>query len=127
MCKYINGVVMTKTVADRRMQTEFSTPSILIIRNTLEIDQADLQSEMDQEEFLINILSKKLEQIRPSIVLVEHDVTYKVMCMLRDDHKITVVSNIEEHKLQKIARLTQTIKINGVNEIDKRFVLGQCS
>ena len=67
---------------------------------------------------MIKILSMKIKLITPSIVIVERNVPYKVMCMLRDEHNITVVSNFEERKLQRIARLTQTITINGINEID---------
>ena len=36
--------------------------------------------------------------------MVEKDVTYKILCMLRDTHKVTVVSNIEENKMIRIAR-----------------------
>lgn len=48
------------------------------------------------------------------------------MCLLRDEHKISVISNMEAKNLNKIARLTQTITANGVTVIDKRFVLGKC-
>jgi hypothetical protein len=33
---------------------------------------------------------------------------------------------MEEKKMNRIARLTQTITANGVSVIDKRFVLGKC-
>lgn len=71
-------------------------------------------------------MSKKLEQISPQIVIVEQDVTYKVMCMLRDDHNISVISNLDGHKMNRVSRVTQTITANGVTVIDKRFRLGQC-
>lgn len=109
------------------MLSDLKDPSILLLKNALEIGGQDLQSEMDQEEHLIKILSRKLEQIKPKIVMVEKDVTYKVMCMLRDQHNITVVSSMDEYKLSKIARFTQTITANGVTVIDKRFGMGKCS
>lgn len=49
------------------------------------------------------------------------------MCMLRDDHQMTVISNTDEKKLNRIGRLTQTVIANGVSVIDKRFVLGKCA
>lgn len=51
---------------------------------------------------------------------------YRVMCMLRDEHKITLLQNVAEHKMARIARLCQTVVANGVTVIDKRFTLGQC-
>lgn len=124
MSQYVNGVVMTKNLADRRMQSHFKSPTILLLKNTLELVNQDLQSEMDQEEHLIKILSKKIEQISPQIVIVEQDVTYKVMCMLRDEHNISVISNLESNKMNKVSRVTQTITANGVTIINSRFKLG---
>ncbi len=40
--KYVNGLVFSKTVADKRMQHEFVNPRILLLKNTLEIEKADL-------------------------------------------------------------------------------------
>ena len=117
---------MSKNLADRRMQSAHEKPSILLVKNTLEIGQTDLQSEIDQEEHLIKILSKKLEQIDPKIVIVEQDVTYKILCMLRDERKISVITNMDESKLNRIARLTETVTANGITVIDKRFSLGKC-
>jgi hypothetical protein len=57
--------------------------------------------------------------------MVEENIPYKVMCMLRDEYKISVISNVTEKKLNRIARLTQTLIANGVAVLDKRFVLGK--
>jgi 1-phosphatidylinositol-3-phosphate 5-kinase len=45
--KYVNGVVMTKNLSDRRMQSQIQNPRILLLKNTLEIGHTDLQSEID--------------------------------------------------------------------------------
>lgn len=60
-------------------------------------------------------------------MIVEENIPYKVMCMLRDEYKISVISNVTEKKLNRIARLTQTVIANGVAVLDKRFVLGKSS
>lgn len=75
---------------------------------------------------MIKILSSKLEKITPTLIFVEKDVPYKVMCMLREKHKITVVSNISEKKISALARLTQTVSAHGITVIDKNFALGKC-
>ena len=46
--------------------------------------------------------------------------------MLRDQLNITVVSGVDEIKLNKISRLTQTVTANGISVVDKKFVLGTC-
>ena len=48
------------------------------------------------------------------------------MCMLREKHKITVVSNLDERKITRLARMTQTISAHGITIIDKNFALGKC-
>ena len=101
---YVNGIVMTKNLADRRMQSQLQKPSILILRNSLDIGSieqqtTDLQRVIDEDEHLIKILNLYLEKIKPTLIFVERDVPYKVMCLLRDKHNITVVSNLDEKKI----------------------------
>jgi 1-phosphatidylinositol-3-phosphate 5-kinase len=45
--QYINGVVITKNLADRRMLSQISNPNILLLKNTQDIGFTDLQSEID--------------------------------------------------------------------------------
>lgn len=64
---YVNGIVMSKNLSDKRMQQMLERPSILLLRNILDsgtIDKAnDLQSVIDQEDHLIKLLSSKLQQV----------------------------------------------------------------
>ena len=75
---------------------------------------------------MIKILNLYLEKIKPTLIFVERDVPYKVMCLLRDKHNITVVSNLDEKKITRLARMTQTISAHGITNIDKNFALGRC-
>ena len=61
--KYINGIVMSKNLSDKRMLKEIKNPSILLLKNILEIGHEDLESEKEQEEHLIKVMSMKIEQI----------------------------------------------------------------
>lgn len=61
---------------------------------------------IDEDEHLIKVLNLYLEKIKPSLIFVQGDVPYKVMCILRDKHNITVVSNLDERKITKLARMT---------------------
>lgn len=42
LSQYVDGIVFSKTVADRRMNHSFENPKILLLKNTLEIEKADL-------------------------------------------------------------------------------------
>jgi chaperonin GroEL (HSP60 family) len=42
LSQYVNGIVFSKTVADRRMNYTFENPKILLLKNTLEIEKVDL-------------------------------------------------------------------------------------
>jgi len=58
-------------------------------------------------------------------VIVQKDISVKLMNLMRDKD-ITVVSNLEERKIKRLARLTQTIVLPSINVIDGSFSLGQC-
>ena len=47
------------------------------------------------------------------------------MRLLRE-RNITVVTNLEEKKMKRLGRLTQTILLPSMNVIDRSFVLGKC-
>jgi hypothetical protein len=63
--------------------------------------------------------------VRPNIIIVEKDVGYKILDVLRES-KITVITNLGPFKMKRIQRYTQTIISPSYNVIDKSFVLGKC-
>jgi len=74
-CKYINGVVLKKSVAHSRMKSQFQNPKILVLAKTLGIqkddeDFIDLESEMKQEESYLYQIISKIEAFRPNLIFV---------------------------------------------------------
>jgi 1-phosphatidylinositol-3-phosphate 5-kinase len=132
---YINGVVMNKNIADKRMISTIQNPSILLLKESIGTMKNDgltgsaglteIQSIVDQEEHWIEIIRQKLTQVKPNIIIVEKDVGYKILDALRES-QITVISNMNHHKMKRIQRFTQTIISPSYNVIDKSFVLGKC-
>ena len=57
------------------------------------------------------------------MVIVQKDVPFKLLNMMRDK-KITVVCGLEDRKMKRLARLTQTIVLPSINVID--VPLGHC-
>lgn len=105
LTKYVHGIVMSKNVSHTQMPTQFKNPSIMVLYK-LEIGQSDIKSEIDQEGGLLKILMKKIDQFKPDIIFVERDVPYKVMqCMCEYHADITIVSNMEDYQIARIARI----------------------
>ena len=128
--QYINGVVISHNVADKRMRTEIQDPRLLLISNSLcyardETNFTDLESVIQQEEHYIEILKEKIRSVSPSIVVVEGDVSRAVLDKLRS-LDITVITNVKKSSMKRIARCTQTIMIPTTNLLEKSFVLGKC-
>ena len=123
---YINGIVMSKSIINNRMAKIISDPRILLLKESLGQDEvSDLASTLDVEEHILKILEQKLDQINPNLVIIEKDISMKLVRLLKEKD-ITVVTNLEEKKLKRLARLTQTMLLPSMNVIDESFVLGKC-
>ena len=127
---YINGIVMSKSIASKRMQSTIVNPRILLLR-ALDQDEArnpnftipDLATKIEVEGHADKILEQKLTKIDPNLVIIQKDISVKLMNMMREK-KITVVCNLEDRKMKRLARLTQTIVLPSINVIDSSFQLG---
>ena len=122
---YINGIVMSKSVVNRRMATRITDPRILLLKKIADLEVTDLASKLDQEEHTNRIIHQKLSEIKPDLVIIQKDISVKLVNMLKQK-QITVVANLEERKLRRLARLTQTIVLPSLNVIDQSFNLGKC-
>ena len=123
---YINGLVLSKSISNNRMAKVIDDPRILLLKDSLgEEEVQDLASVLDVEDHIIKIIQKKLEQINPNLVIIEKDISVKLMRILREKN-ITVVTNLEEKKMKRLARLTQTILLPSINVVETSFVLGKC-
>jgi len=129
-CEYVNGVIIYKNVADKRMASQIANPRILVINNSLgyvreEEGYTDLESIIKQEEPYVEILISKINLIKPDLIFVQNDVSRTALDKLRNC-KMTVIANVKESAIRRIARYTQTIPCPSTNLIDKNFVTGTC-
>ena len=85
----------------------------------------DFAAVVDQEEFHVKILLTKLEQVQPTLVIVQGDVPLMILDKLREMN-ITVVSGLNHKKMNRIARYTQTVISLSPNILDPNFTLGKC-
>jgi len=104
---YINGVVLNKNLADKRMDGLINDPSILLLKDSVGTTKGEgpnlteIQSIVDQENSWIEIIKSKLTQVKPNIIIVEKDVGYKILDVLRES-RITVITNLSSHKMKRI-------------------------
>ena len=129
-CKYVNGVVMKKSIAHVRMKKEIINPRILLLSNSLGIqkdeeDFLDIENEIKQEDSFINIIMRKIEMVKPDVIIVQNDASFKAIEALRDKN-ITLVTNVKESVMQRLGRLTQTINCPSAVFLDQSFNVGSC-
>lgn len=130
-CRYVSGVVFKKDIANKQMRNIIQKPRILLLENSLGYVQedglalVDLEQEIGQEDALIRIIKKKIEQVNPDIIFVEKDATRLVLDMLLSINK-TVVTNTSRKMLLMIARCSQTIICPNYCFISKGFKVGEC-
>ena len=76
--QYVNGIVMSKSIASKRMQTTRINPRILLLRDIGQDDGRasqhfmipDLATKIDVEDHSDKILEQKLTEINPNLVVV---------------------------------------------------------
>jgi len=120
---YINGVVMSKDLADKRMTDVIQKPTILLLKDSLMYQQVEIENAYEQHD--LDIVRQQLIQLNPSIVIVQKDVPTKLINLLREE-QISLITNMSIHKMKRIARYTQTLIAPSLNVIDKNFILGKC-
>lgn len=64
-CRYVNGIVFKKDVANKHMRTNIEHPKILLLGNSLgyvsdDENFIDLESEIKQEESFMAIIKNKI-------------------------------------------------------------------
>ena len=123
-----------KNLADKRMPHMLKNPTVLLLKGSLgfmrdfDEDEApsrqeiymDINSVINQEDHYVGILEEKIKMIRPSVIVTEKDISFKVLEVLRKN-KIAAISNLNIEKMRKLARLTKTIIVPSANVIGKNF------
>jgi hypothetical protein len=71
------------------MKTDVDNPQILLLKESISTVKNDsgalseIESIVSQEEHWIGIIKNKLTQVKPSIIIVEKDINYKILDALR--------------------------------------------
>ncbi|KKK26588.1 1-phosphatidylinositol-3-phosphate 5-kinase (Fab1) [Aspergillus rambellii] len=127
---YVSGLVFTKNVALKSMPRSIVQPKILIIAFALEYARhqpqfMSLEHVLRQErEFLENLISR-IAALRPTLLLVEKNVSGLALELL-DRASIATVYNVKSSVLEAVSRCTQTRIITSMDKLVTTPVNSDC-
>ncbi|KAI4381477.1 hypothetical protein MLD38_007546 [Melastoma candidum] len=110
---YIKGIVCTKNVKHKRMNSQYKNPRILILGGALEYQRstnqlASFDTLLQQEIDHLKRITSKIEALQPNVLLVEKSVSsYAQEYLLAKD--ISVVLNVKRPLLDRISRCTGAV------------------
>lgn len=118
-CRYVNGVVIKKGVAHRRMAPRIDNPKMIIIANSLgymkdDEDFVDLEAELRQESTHLKIILDKISHFKPNLIITQKDISQKC----RDELvklNVTCIKNVKKSVIDRIERLTKTPALPNIN------------
>ncbi|GJR70564.1 putative 1-phosphatidylinositol-3-phosphate 5-kinase FAB1C [Tanacetum coccineum] len=126
---FVKGVVCTKNIKHKRMNSQYKNPRLLILGGALEFQRAhnqlaSIEALLQQEIDHLKMIVSRIEARRPNVLLVEKSVSsYAQEYLLAKD--ISLVSNIKRPLLERIARCSGAPITPSVDKISTTR-LGQC-
>lgn len=125
----VKGVVCKKNVAHRRMSSRIEKPRLLLLSGALEYQRvtnqlSSIDTLLQQETDHLKMAVAKIVAQKPNLILVENSVSRYAQDLLLEKN-ISLVLNIKESLLQRIARCTGA-QIGSSADITPSQKLGYC-
>ena len=126
----IYGVVCSKNVTNKRMQTLFQNPRILLLTCSIEFERTENKlSSFDrlrsqEYEYLKNLVAR-IHSHKPDIIMVQGSIAKSAQDMLYE-LGVTLVINVKLSVLKRVARLTQGDLLISVDQLLLPITLGSC-
>ncbi|XP_018563541.1 putative 1-phosphatidylinositol 3-phosphate 5-kinase [Anoplophora glabripennis] len=126
----VGGIVCSKNVAHKGMLTELENPRILLLQCSIVYQRTEgrlmsLEPVLMQEHEYLRNVAARIVALQPNIVLVQRNVSRLAQDMLRQ-HKITLVQNVKQSVLERLARCTEADIVSAVDAHIGRPKLGTC-
>ena len=133
-CRLIDGYVLTKNVASKKMQLPLENPKILLFDCALDFNKTvdpfkinDFNKFTEQEPIFVENLRKKIDALEANLILINQNIDYKLQNeFLKKNKIIFVVINVKSKSLEKIARCTKTSVLKSIDELNSNIILGKC-
>ena len=129
--EYIEGLVITKNLADKNMARTLSNPRIMIISFPIDFTRVDhqyvsLDPLVQQERGYLRKLANRIIELRPQIIICERSVS-----RLAIDHfvraGIAVARSVKPAAIAAIARCTQADILGSMDRLAIEPRLGRCA
>jgi 1-phosphatidylinositol-3-phosphate 5-kinase len=129
--EYVDGAVITKNVAHKRMSRLQRNPRVMLVTFPLEFSRVEGQymhfgQIVRQEKEYLGNLASRIAALRPHIVLVETSVSRLALEALAK-HNIAVARTVKPSAIQFIARMTQGDVFSSIDKLALEPRLGHCS
>lgn len=131
LTEYVNGIILKKNTANKRMTKSFENPKLLILEGSTDFGSSDkklvaMHKLVDQEENYTKILVKRIKSMGPNVVLIENSMPLKAINELIALN-ITTFIKVKLKDLQLIARCTLGKVLNSVDQSSNTSTyLGEC-
>ncbi|KAJ7201260.1 hypothetical protein GGX14DRAFT_656010 [Mycena pura] len=129
--EYVDGAVITKNVAHKKMSRLQKNPRVMLVTFPLEFYRQEgqymhfAQIVRQEKEYLGN-LATRIAALRPHIVLVEKSVSRLALDALAK-HNIAVARTVKPSAIQTVARMTQSDVFSSMDKLALEPRLGHCA
>ena len=129
-CSLYYGEVFTKTVPYKHMLKKIESPKIMLFKCALEVHRSadrltSLESLILQEEEYMRNWVDRISSFQPDIIVIEESITGVALNMLLDAG-ITVIHNVKESVMLRLAHCTEAALIESVKGISLGVTCGHC-
>ncbi|EFI28703.1 1-phosphatidylinositol-3-phosphate 5-kinase [Coprinopsis cinerea okayama7 len=129
--EYVNGVVITKNVAHKKMARSVYSPRIMLVTFPIEFHRVEGQymhfgQMLRQEKEYLQNLTARMAALRPHVVLVEKSVS-RLAIDLFAKFNIAVARSVKPSAIQTVARMTQGDIVSSMDKLALEPRLGHCA
>ena len=129
--EYVDGIVITKNVAHKAMARRLVNPRIMIVTFPLDYHRVEnqfmsLEPILAQERDYLRLLTRRIIDVRPHIVLVERSVSRIALEFLLEAN-IALARSVKPSALHQVARCTQADVVASMDRLAVEPRLGRCA
>ncbi|CAL1694246.1 unnamed protein product [Somion occarium] len=129
--EYVDGAVITKNIAHKKMDRAVGNPRVMLVTFPLEFHRIEgqymhFQQLLLQEKEYLGNLASRIAALRPTIVLVEKPVS-RIALEALTARKIVVARSVKRSAIQCVARMTQGDILNSIDKLAMEPHLGRCA
>ncbi|PCH34128.1 hypothetical protein WOLCODRAFT_113216 [Wolfiporia cocos MD-104 SS10] len=129
--EYVDGAVITKNVAHKKMLREQRNPRVMLVTFPLEFHRVEgqymhfAQLHRQEKDYLGNLASR-IAALRPHVVLAEKSVSRVALDALAG-YKIAVARSVKPSAIQFVARMTQGDVFSSMDKLALEPRFGNCA